>query len=187
MPHYNHEQVMNIEHHLGAFYPALSWQWQCKVSWWHGLLSPICCRLLWCSCGLKRWCWCWLWLWTCWWQWRKITALADYQRCWNWGRGLKKKKNIAKTTVKRKLMSTFFQDTYEPDSPAVMQQNASIYLTRFVGEKFNNWCSETKILSWSRSRSSGRLLLNTHTVAAPMSKRSQEVPRCRESIFQRLL
>ena len=68
-----------------------------------------------------------------------------------------------------------------------MQQNASIYLTRFIGKKFNNWCSEAKILSWSRSRSSGRLLLNSHTVAAPMSKRSQEVSKCRESIFQRLL
>ena len=29
-------------------------------------------------------------------------------------------------------------------------------------------------------------MLNTHTVAAPLSKRSQEVSRCRESIFQRL-
>jgi len=50
------------------------------------------------------------------------------------------------------------EDTYEPDSPVVMQQNASICMT-----------------SWSRSRSSGRLMLNTHTVAAPLSKRSQEV------------
>ena len=173
------------EHHLEALDPALAWQWQCKVFRRHGILSPICCRLLWCACGLNWWCQCWPWLWTCWWQWRKITAVADYQRCWNWGRGLKK--ITSPNNSKRETNDHFFpQDIYEPDSPAVMQQNASIYLTRFIGEKFNSWCSETKTLSWSRSRSSGRLLLNSHTVAAPMSKRSQEVSRCRESIFEQL-
>ena len=92
------------EHHLEAFDPGLSWQWQFKVFRWHGLLSPICCRLLWCSCGLKWQCRCCPWLWTCWWQWRKIPAVADYQRCWNWGR-----KKYRQTTIKRKLMTFFFR------------------------------------------------------------------------------
>jgi len=48
------------------------------------------------------------------------------------------------------------EDIYEPDSPVVIRQNASIYL-----------------ISWSLSP--GGALLNTHTVAAPFSKNSQEV------------
>ena len=45
------------------------------------------------------------------------------------------KKITSPNNSKRETNDHFFpQDIYEPDSPAVMQQNASIYLTRFIGE-----------------------------------------------------